>query len=136
MDPQLIEFERLKLLFDYTKFHIGLYATLIAALVAARESVSPRVPEYLKWTLLLFLIAGGAGGVVASNAPDFSTYSKFLETPVGPFGWKPMPALCWIHLEHLTFWAGIVWACLNAIVGPRKRESLSTGFGQRPRNKV
>jgi hypothetical protein len=99
--PHPIEFERLNLLYDYTKFHIGLYTTLVAALVAARETIIPRAPAYLRWTLLFFLLAGAAGGVVASNVPDFSTYSDFLNTRIGPFGWKPMCGLYWIHLEHL-----------------------------------
>jgi hypothetical protein len=139
--PHPIEFERLNLLYDYTKFHIGLYTTLVAALVAARETIIPRAPAYLRWTLLFFLVAGAAGGVVlvagaaggvvASNVPDFSTYSDFLNTRIGPFGWKPMCGLYWSHLEHLAFWLGIGWAGLNAILGPKERNRLSTGFSRR-----
>lgn len=32
------DMERLKMLFDYTKFHIGLYGTLVAALIALAGS--------------------------------------------------------------------------------------------------
>jgi hypothetical protein len=46
---------QIKLLFEYTKFHIGLYASLIAALMGLMKLGSQRIPKepvpYLKLTL-------------------------------------------------------------------------------------
>jgi len=117
-----LELEQLKLLFDYTKFHIGLYATLITALVAAREYWPARTPEFLKMTLAAFIVAGAAGGVVASNIPAYQSYSIFTKTWIGVLGVPIMPAECWVHLEHVAFWLGILWAAGNAVVGPAKRQ--------------
>jgi hypothetical protein len=125
MDPKQVDamqqLEQLKLLFDYTKFHIGIYATLITTLVAAREYCPGRTPTFLRWTLAAFLIAGAAGGVVASNIPAFHSYDRFVSAKIGVFRFVVMPAECWVHLEHDAFWLGILWAVGNAIVGPAKR---------------
>ena len=64
--------DQLKQLFDYTKFHIGMYTTLIAGIIGvfANETLkgaySGMVP-YIKVSILLFLVAGAAGGLVASS---------------------------------------------------------------------
>jgi hypothetical protein len=133
IDPQQLELEhlkmeleQLKLLFDYTKFHIGIYATLIAALVAAREYWPGSTPHFLKGTLTAFIVAGAAGGVVASNIPAFTSYSAFTSGSIGVW-WFQMKGDNWVHVEHAAFWLGILWAVGNVLVGPAKRER-SPGF--------
>ena len=58
--------DQINLLFEYTKFHIGLYASLIAALVGlmklGRQHVPSRLLPYLKATVICFVLAGAAGG--------------------------------------------------------------------------
>jgi hypothetical protein len=126
MDPQQLELEQLKLLFDYTKFHIGIYATLITALVAAREYWPGPTPGFLKGTLAAFLVAGAAGGVVASNIPAFQSYSTFTTALIGVL-WFQMKGDSWVHVEHAAFWLGILWAVGNVLIGPAKHER-SAGF--------
>jgi hypothetical protein len=68
-----LEFERLKLLFDYTKFHIGLYttvATIFGGLIAASDTVPfTFYPQLLFASVICICIAGIAGGTIASSIP-------------------------------------------------------------------
>ena len=77
MDPDQEHQEQIKLLFDYTKFHIGLYTTLAGALVAALGSSFAE--DVISWALglgiLLIALAGLCGGVVASSLPDLMSRS-------------------------------------------------------------
>ena len=62
----------LELLFDYTKFHIGLYLTLTSSyLVVATAKVDNKLvftlcPDFLWPAVLAFMLAGLAGGVIAN----------------------------------------------------------------------
>jgi len=102
---------KVKLLFDYTKFHIGLYATLISALIAVtklgRETLPPQVICALKFTVICFVFAGAAGGVIASTiSVDYERIK--LNQDIGPFacGWCKYET--WAHIEHYSFWLGII----------------------------
>jgi hypothetical protein len=59
----------LELLFDYTKFHIGLYLTLTAAFVTvANSNLLTLRAEWIFWVAVAcFVAAGLAGGVIASS---------------------------------------------------------------------
>jgi hypothetical protein len=113
------DLEQLKLLFDYTKFHIGLYTT-IAAIFGALAAAD-KAPFKFNWTLLFCAIiylclAGFAGGVIASSIPQFQSYRKFWETPIGPMRWKALKAEYWTYLEHGYFWSAITLAVLSIII--------------------
>jgi hypothetical protein len=109
-DPQL------KMLFDYTIFHIGLYTTLVTALFAlltfghehkrVKLSLSP-----LKWTVGFFLLAGAAGGAIASNIPHYRDFATYSSAGLTAFGFIPLPSYSWLeHIEHAAFWFGIFFA--------------------------
>ncbi len=126
-------FERLKLLFDYTKFHIGLYTTLVTLLIALISLGSEELVFIqhiaLAATTVCFVLAGACGGVIASNIPYFATLGEFQRTGFGPRwlwskkqataanlpnpGFAMFPILkgpTWASLEHLFFWLGILIA--------------------------
>ena len=67
--------DQLKLLSDYTLFHIGLYASLISGLTALAHfkgaSFERKLFRVLLVTVACFLVAGAAGGVIASNIPNY-----------------------------------------------------------------
>lgn len=114
--------ERLKQLMDYTKFHIGLYTTLLAGLVLFvsndfAASVHKTFYYWLAATTVCFLIAGMAGGLVASSIPDYQRYEAFIEATLGPW-WKPdlWTARTCTQIEHTAFWAGAVVAILGLAV--------------------
>ena|SRR5581483_6843431 len=113
------ELEKLKLLFDYTKFHIGLYttlATIFGGLIAAK--VGEKTLFEFEWKLLLasvicICIAGLAGGVIASSIPGFGGYQEFWKADIAPFKLRGFKAEYWTYIEHTAFWIAVVLAILS-----------------------
>ena len=112
-----LEFERLKLLFEYTKFHILLYTSLITLLIGLflfgmGENSAAQFRFPMKWVVVCFVVAGGAGGVIGSSIPSYKSLSTFLGAYISPFD---IPCLkrkgqWWVNLEHSAFWVGIIVA--------------------------
>src|SRR5438309_1751623 len=70
--PREMEIEQIKQIYDYTKFHIGLYFTFLAGLVAFKnfgrgENFGERHRTVLFLIIIVLLIGGVAGALVASR---------------------------------------------------------------------
>ena len=113
--------DQLKHLFEYTKFHIGMYTTLVAAIIGVFATDSLKADAYgtmipfLEWSIALFLVAGMFGGLVASSIPFYKTFDDFSKAKLLPWvcrSWGIPSTLC-ATLEHLAFWIG----CLVAVIG-------------------
>lgn len=112
-DPQL---ERL---FDYTKFHIGIYLSAAGALLAL-VGVADKLtqleaivawPPMLGLSLICMVMAGMAGGMVASSCTECTTYAELWEGHHKPFATLAWPALrgkTWASIEHRCFWASVL----------------------------
>ena len=115
--------ERIKLVYDYTKFHVGLYATLLTAILAIFTfgfgevqsaslfvfGVEVRVAVALLAIAALFGIAGIAGAVVASSIVyDPNWYGLFDVSGTRDFDHKwtayRVPIWIWAKAEHWVFW--------------------------------
>ena len=97
-------------LLDYTIFHIGVYISLAAA-IAAADVFWNRKSMLMPLSVLLLLLAGAAGGVVAGNirANADGSHSEFLTKPAMVlYDWQ-MPFNYWwvIAIEHTAFWVAI-----------------------------
>jgi hypothetical protein len=109
-----VEGKRLERLFDYTKFHIGIYLSSGGALVTLigvaadkdKTFVAHLVgsPLCLAISLFLMAIAGMAGGVIASSCTECNTYEEVWEEKQGPFGWSWFTGRIWARIEHAAFW--------------------------------
>ena len=115
-EPQAsaVQDHRLDRLYDYTKWHLGVYITYASALGAiAAAAVSSTDPTWIlsaiwkPWSLvaaiILMVLAGLAGGVVAtlciaSRSFDECTSSTFL--------W--IPGKWWTYIEHACFWVSVI----------------------------
>jgi len=110
------QLEQLKLLYDYTKFHIGLYGTLIAGLIGILKfggDFSTTTLIAFKVVVFLLLVAAMSGGVVASGVvdvyQDYKTWNTesgletFWTTQIGPFKWLRMKVKCWWFLNTRHF---------------------------------
>ena len=106
------DFEQVKLLFEYTKFHLGVYTTLAAALIAlVNTDFGKRInlPGEFVWAAVIFIgLAGLAGGIVASTLPHVTTLSDFWSSKIGPFRLKILAGEGWTYIEHTAFWLAIV----------------------------
>lgn len=115
------DLEQLKLLFDYTKFHIGLYtsvATVFGGAIAARQTAGFEFSSALLMLAITFIcIAGLAGGIIASSLTRWRGYSAFWSKSnrIGPFNTHWMTVENWSFVEHTSFWLAI--ACAVAAIG-------------------
>jgi hypothetical protein len=132
---QMADLKSLELLFDYTKFHIGLYLTLASAYITvASVKIGDRLALSLDWPFVIaamvaFMLAGFAGGVIVSSitqcygvTADCKSTAAFLERPIGPWDLRILwfEARLWTYLEHTSFWAGLALAFLSFIRGHKR----------------
>ena len=113
----------LELLYDYTKFHIGVYLTVagvyITAAVATLDNkpVLPLNLYFLAPAVFFTMVAGFAGGVIVSSLTQWHSGSsvEFLESKIGPWDWKVLhrKARSWTYVEHTSFWLGLISAAVS-----------------------
>ncbi|MGJ5136864.1 hypothetical protein ACQR1V_02660 [Bradyrhizobium oligotrophicum] len=120
MENEDRDFEQLKLLFDYTKFHIGLYTT-VATIFGGLYSASNTLPFKFNSGLLIgsvicILLAGIAGGTIASSIPGYSGYTRFWGAVIGPFRLRLFKAETWTYIEHSAFWLAVFLAVLSLLI--------------------
>ena len=111
-----MEDKRLDRLFDYTKFHIGIYVSTGGALVtliglaAAKAEEGAYIaklvgsPTALAISFFLMVVAGMAGGVIASSSTECKSYEDLWAQPQGPFGLRIVTGRIWAAIEHAAFW--------------------------------
>lgn len=99
------------LLMTYTTLHIGAYLTLGAAAIAVIKQQNTPVSCWLFLPFACFVLAGAAGGVIASNLPDYDSFAKFANADLSFWGIYPCHRffhLChythWARVEHILFW--------------------------------
>lgn len=118
----------LELLYDYTKFHIGVYLTMASAFITiaslrkgdALVLELRRLPVWL--AMACFLVAGFAGGVIVSSITQCfghvqaelpgrcaSTF-EFLNQRLGPWDFLWFSGKTWTRIEHTAFWFGVLLA--------------------------
>jgi hypothetical protein len=109
-------YDKVKLLFDYTKFHIGLYTTLgtlFVGVLTFSQAHLPTCSRVLLWLGVICVgVAGLAGGVIASTLPHMDSIQMFWTKRLGPFGSErvSLTGENWTYLEHGAFWAGLLLA--------------------------
>ena len=122
----------LELLYDYTKFHIGLYLTLTASYIAVASvklsdgkgttQFLDTDPYLMTFAVVCFLLAGFAAGVIASSITQFTAggAKEFLASRIGPWNSKLVYDIGknWTYLEHTAFWLGL-FAAIISIALPR-----------------
>jgi hypothetical protein len=125
--PQL---EQIKLLYDYTKFHIGLYITLLSAIATAFALTLPtrRYLYLLSFIVIagLLIRAGLAAGYIATGLLDIHQPYLLWKSREGsqePEDFRDLRTRQkrtlreWINIEHRSFWwaVGIAMGSLLAI---------------------
>ena len=120
----------LELLYDYTKFHIGVYLTLTASYITVasikvndggrKVEFLATNPYFMGLAVYCFLIGGFAGGVIVSSVTQFTGggAKHFLASRIGPWNGK---FICdygrnWTYVEHTSFWVGLFSAVGSVLV--------------------
>ena len=116
--------KKLELLYDYTKFHIGLYLIFTSGYITlatskiGRKDALPILQPALVWiAVFLFIVAGIAGGVVASGITQSKSNGAddFLREKIGPWSTALFPARAWVYIQHTAFWLGLIFAVLSFV---------------------
>jgi hypothetical protein len=126
----IMEDKRLERLYDYTKWHIGIYLSAAGALTAAAgylaeaskaAVLAPYVdsPKLLLGAIIFMFFAGVCGAVIASSCTECNTYEELWRNKQGPFGLELLQGRHWAALEHLFFWLSTVLAAYSVLAsGP------------------
>jgi len=110
---------------NYTLFHIGVYTTLVSA-VAGIDAVKNIGHWTLRVAVGAFLVAGAAGGIIASSIPNYADWVPFTSANLGPWGYGWFSYETWARLEHGAFWVGILFPSVTFLfcgAKPFKRAS-------------
>jgi hypothetical protein len=103
--------DQLKLLMDYTTFHIGFYLTFATIGVALIKLNITRFG--VLWPSFLgLLFAGIAGGVIGSSIPLYQTFDRFTADDLGFLTMKIAKFETWALIEHAGFWFAILWGIM------------------------
>lgn len=105
-DPQLAR------LYDYTKFHIGIYLLAAGAMVTIAGSATQssffeeiaKHPWLLVAAIFAMAVAGLAGGIIASTCATAEKLSDVWDECIGPWNRRWMRGSAWARLEHSAFW--------------------------------
>lgn len=117
--------EQVKLLFDYTKFHIGLYTTLASLLVATLGADFAKdwdIDKRLVGVAILMIAGAGlCGGVIASSLPVLAKKpdtGDLYSQCIGPYNSAEAKGLLkkilshslrwWTYGEHSCFWIAVI----------------------------
>ncbi|HXH38663.1 MAG TPA: hypothetical protein VNN08_08550 [Thermoanaerobaculia bacterium] len=127
--PQLDNnLEQVKLLFDYTKFHITVYGTIAALLLTASTSIGsslnlPRI--YIIAAVSAILVAGLAAGVVAASMPESTNRVGFWDQLGGPYKSRLLTIRSWTFVEHTFFWTAVFFVVMAFAYA---KHAPTTGF--------
>jgi hypothetical protein len=127
--PPLIEDKRLDRLLDYTKFHVGIYLSIGGGLVALIGAASKAEEKSflnlfvgsriaLALALLFMVVAGIAGGVIASCCTQHRTFEALWCRPQGPYRTKILTGEGWAGLEHGAFWVSLLFFAYAILSAP------------------
>jgi hypothetical protein len=87
--------------------------------------VIPIKPLWMWIAMVAFMIAGLAGGIIASSITQAygqsgnESAASFLDKPTGPsnFEWFYFSGRTWTQVEHIAFWLGLISAVLSVLRG-------------------
>lgn len=119
LDTAAVESDKIRMLLDYTIFHIGVYislGTILTTLCSANAIHLSFSKKLLVPAIGLIGLAGLAGGVVASSLPEADTLSGFLKSPAGFWDLNILTGRIWTRVEHSSFWFGLflgAWSFLS-----------------------
>jgi hypothetical protein len=117
--------KQLDRLYDYTKFHIGIYLSAaggIAALFGAAKGFEPLQAfigneDALFISLDFMVFAGMAGGIVASSTIECKTFEQFWSEPQGPYTFRFLRGQTWAAIEHFCFWVSLLFLAIAVVSG-------------------
>ena len=106
-DPKLAR------LYDYTKWHIGIYLIAAGSMVtiAGSDRISNLLGDVNRTSVIIAIgamaVSGIAGGVIASSCASANDFYEVWTKRIGPWYLRVMPGWCWALVEHTAFWTSL-----------------------------
>jgi hypothetical protein len=124
--------EQVKLLFDYTKFHITVYGSLATLLLGvAASSLAEKIhlaSEFLIAAVAAIIGAGLAAGIVAASMPECTGKVGFWDWKTGTYNLPILTIRSWTFVEHTSFWLSILFVVLSFYAGRSGSKSSTLEF--------
>jgi len=111
------EDKRLERLYEYTKWHIGIYLSMGAGIVTLvgtgeklellRDAIGD--PALVLAAFAFMIVAGIAGGTVVSTCTQCRNFEEVWYEKHAPLDmeWLALTGKSWAQLEHLSFWISL-----------------------------
>ncbi len=127
------EDKRLERLFDYTKWHIGIYLSMgggLVGLLGTREGNCflcrvIAVPWLMGTALGALAIAGIAGGIVTSATTRCRTFEEVWDEDLPLYGRKTLTGKTWASIEHTAFWISLALIAASIFLPASARRDCS-----------
>ena len=129
--PRTIDVAKIEKIYDYTKFHIGMYSTLLTLLIGIHtysrgKEIGELYGSVILWVIVMLLVGGIAGAFAASRIVYGKWENEHLVVHDNWFWrWNPLrpkskyECLRWyswsgvfLTLEHYAFWFALFYALL------------------------
>lgn len=118
-----IEDKRLERLFEYTKWHIGIYLSVgggLVGLLGSRDGNEflKRVitqPALMGAALGAMALAGMAGGILASAATRSHSFVEVWDHVLEVYGVPTLKGRIWAGIEHSAFWLSLLLFALSIL---------------------
>ena len=136
-EQQTFDTEKIKHIYDYTKFHIGMYSTLLTGLIALASYTQDKTfgQNYgrVLFAIIIILLIGGIAGAIAASRIVYGPWSngsfqtrdnEFWETKTKgkgkgwEFSWT-WADVC-LGIEHYAFWIALVISIIAFAYLPSK----------------
>lgn len=110
------DLEKIKIVYDYAKFHIGLYTGVVAASIGIGKlggdefmANIPALKVPAAIGIACVVVAGICGAMVAVHVPQYLDlkYDQFMKQRLKAAFVIQMPVKDWLSLEHKSFWGGL-----------------------------
>jgi hypothetical protein len=111
---------QLQLLFDYSRFQIGLYtavAIILGAVVVFDPAVFKLHRGLLALAVVLISLAGMVAGIIASRCAHFTSRRELWTAKIGPFRSNCLTGEYWTYVGDACFGLALVAALLSAFLG-------------------
>jgi hypothetical protein len=136
-EEQTIDTEKIKHIYDYTKFHIGMYSVLLTGLVALSNYTKGgdfgRSYGKIIFAIIIILLIGGIAGALAASRIVYGPWSNgSFQTGDNEFwktqtkgegkGWEfswTWAEVC-LGIEHYAFWIALVISIIAFAYLPSK----------------
>lgn len=107
--------EKVKLLYDYSKFHAGLYSAIVVVLIAGLTSktstitATPGLARNVYIAIVLYAFAGFISGLVLSNLVHYTEIETFRSARLCII-WRlqTFRYRYWVAIQYVCFWAASI----------------------------